>query len=160
MEEALTTTDSLLEALHSAVRAVWASLKSEEAREITILALETTLAAARQSGELGAQHRQMRKAEIKMLEQCVRQAQDAGEIDPAVDGRALAVMLLACHLGAHQLDLELQDGADTDALLAGVTEMLQKFAPRRARRRDTSDAIHPTGKTAHKRRRSAVDVSG
>lgn len=37
----------------SAVKAVWAHLKSEEAREETILALETTLAAARQSAEAG-----------------------------------------------------------------------------------------------------------
>ena len=129
MEQALATTDSVWHALLSAVQAVWADLKSEKAREETILALETTLAAARQSAELGAERRQMRKAEIEMLEQCVRQAQEAGEIDPAVGGRALAVMLLACHLGAHQLDLELQDGADTDALLAGVTETLHRFAP-------------------------------
>ena len=129
MEQALATTDSVLHALLSAVQAVWAGLKSEKAREETILSLETTLAAARQSAELGAERRHMRKAEITMLEQCVRQAQEAGEIDPAVDGRALAVMLLACHLGAHQLDLELQDGADTDALLAGVIKMLHKFSP-------------------------------
>jgi len=44
-------------------------------------------------------------------------------------GLSAGVMLLACHLGAHQLDLELQDGAYTDTLLAGVTEMLHKFAP-------------------------------
>ncbi len=37
----------------SAVQAVWADLKSEEAREETILPLETTLAAARQSAEAG-----------------------------------------------------------------------------------------------------------
>ncbi len=129
MEQAIASTDSVFRALLGAVQAVWADLKSDKAREESILGLETTLAAARQSAELGAERRLMRKAEINMLEQCVRQAQEAGEIDPAVDGRALAVMLLACHLGAHQLDLELQDGADTDALLAGVTEMLHKFAP-------------------------------
>ncbi len=48
----------------SAVQAVWAHLKSLEAREETILALETTLAAARQSAEAGLDALTRREKEV------------------------------------------------------------------------------------------------
>jgi AcrR family transcriptional regulator len=128
-DQAAASTDSPLEAISDVGRSAWNELKSEGCRENLILSLETTLAAVRQPDELGAPQREMLSALIEMLGRLVRQAQGAGELDASVDARALALTLLACHLGSGLLALQLEDDADTDAVCDLLTDMVRRLAP-------------------------------
>ncbi len=128
-DQAAASTDSPLEAISDVGRSAWNELKSEGCRENLILSLETTLAAVRQPEELGAPQREMLGALIEMLGRLVRQAQGAGELDASVDARALALTLLACHLGSGLLALQLEDDADTDAVCDLLTDMVRRLAP-------------------------------
>lgn len=127
--QAAAATHSPLEAIDEVGRSAWSELKGEGCREHLILNLEATLAAARQLTELGAERREMLSAIIEMLSRLIGQAQVAGQIDAGVDSRALASLLLACHLGSGLLALELENDVDTDAILGVVMQMLQRLAP-------------------------------
>ena len=128
-DQAAASTGSPLEALGNIGRSAWDDLKREECRQGIILSLETTLAAVRNPEELGAERGEMWTALIEMLERLIRQAQAAGELDAGVDARALAIALLACHLGTGVLAIQLEDSVDTDAVFDVVTEMLLRLAP-------------------------------
>ena len=128
-DQADTSTRSAVQALTDIGRSAWNQFKSEGCREQLILSLETTLAAVRQPEELGAERGEMWSALIEMLESLVGQAQAAGELDAGVVARALAVTLLASHLGTGLLALQLRDGIDTDAVCDVISELLRRFAP-------------------------------
>lgn len=122
------STHSPLEALLHAGRIVWEQMKSEEAREDTILTLETILAAVRDPQELAADRRASWNAAIDIIEGFLRQGQAAGEIDAQLDARAFATLLLACGLGTRLLALELKEDIDTDAVF-DVLSTLAAFGP-------------------------------
>ena len=122
------STHSPLEALLHAGRIVWDQMKSEEAREDTILTLETILAAVRDPQELAADRRASWNAAIDIIEGFLRQGQAAGEIDAQLDARAFATLLLACGLGTRLLALELKEDIDTDAVF-DVLSTLAAFGP-------------------------------
>ena len=121
---------SPLEGLLHVGRIVWDQMKSEEAREDTILTLETILAAVRDPQELAADRRASWNAAIDIIEGFLRQGQAAGEIDSQLDARAFATTLLACGLGTRLLALELGEELDTDAIFTVLTRMLPAFTPR------------------------------
>ncbi|OGO50760.1 MAG: hypothetical protein A2148_03440 [Chloroflexi bacterium RBG_16_68_14] len=127
--QAAASAHSPLEAIDEVGRSAWSEFKSEGCQEHLILNLEATLAAARQLKELGAERREMLNAIIEMLGRLIRQAQAAEQIDDGVDSRALASLLLACHLGSGLLTIELEDDVDSDAILRVVTQMLHRLAP-------------------------------
>ncbi len=129
-EQAAAASESPLEAILRVGRTVWDEMKTAQAREDTILTLETVLAATREPEELGAERRQMWTDVADMVEGFLRQAQASGEIDREIDPRALAVMLLACAFGTRLLALELEDTVDTDAVFVILTEMLGRSARR------------------------------
>ncbi len=131
-ERAAAEAGSPLEGLMQVGRAVWDDMKGPDATEDTLLALETTLVAARHSPGLAAERRAAMLKVVAMVERVIRQAQAAGEIDPALDARALTYMLLACSHGTRLLALELGGDIDTDSVLEVLGIMLSRFAPQGA----------------------------
>ena len=111
-------------------RTVWERMKGEDAAASTILDLEGTLASARDPHGLGPARREMRHALIDMMEAMVRKAQTAGEIDPSLDARSVAVMLLSCTAGLGIYALEAGDRIDLDGVLTVLIELLRGYAPK------------------------------
>jgi len=128
-ERAAVELDSPLQVLVQVGRCVWDDINSPEAREDTLLALETVLVGARHSPELAAERRAAMLEAAGMVEGVIRQAQAAGEIDTAIDPRALTHTLLACSFGMRMLALEMGDDIDTNAVLDLLEIMLSRFAP-------------------------------
>jgi hypothetical protein len=108
-------------------------LQAPETRDQTVMALETILAARRTMPELAAERRQRWQAELAQVAGFLRQAQAAGELDPAVDADTLAVVLQACVWGLTLLSLELaggRDGREFRAALAAAPALLVKLVQR------------------------------
>jgi len=80
-EQAARSSDSPLEALLELGREAWEDLNVRTPEHL-ILGLETTLAAVRKPDELRSGQRHLANAVITGMEQLVRQAQAAGEVDP------------------------------------------------------------------------------
>jgi AcrR family transcriptional regulator len=99
-----------------------AKLKSAEMREQTILGREASLAAARQPGALGEAYRAMRLDIVDRIEGALRGAQAAGEIEPAIDARALAFALDAFVAGLEDAALDLDGAVDLD----GASEVMRE----------------------------------
>jgi len=94
--------------------------------------LEATLAAARSTDGLHAARQRQRAEQTALLEDLVRQAQSAGELEPTADPHALAFALEAWSLGMHQLALEAPDALDPAAVSASYRALLQTTVPVRA----------------------------
>lgn len=123
------TPGSPLERIFALGRTVWEQRKQPSAAASIILQLETTLASARNPGSLGAERRTMRQECFGMVETFVKQAQDAGELDPEIDARALATALVACSDGLGIYFLEMGEELDQDGVLKVLTEMLGRLRP-------------------------------
>ncbi len=133
-EGARAATDSPLEAILATGRAAWACFAGDDAGDRLILHLDSTLAGARDPDGHGAELAAHTTDLIDRLEELVRQAQAAGELDSDLDARALAVSLLAIHQGLGVLLVGLAaTGADldTDAVLEVLTRMLHALSPER-----------------------------
>ena len=128
-ERAAAETDSPLQGLLEVGRCVWEDIGSPTSREDTLLALETVLVGVRHSPELAAERRAAMLEVVGMVEQAIRQAQAAGEIDREIDARGLTHTLLACSFGTRMLALELGDDIDTNAVLNIIGVVLDRFAP-------------------------------
>ena len=115
-------------------QAVWESLKQEDSAASVMLQLEATLAAARNRATLGGARQEMREAEFALMESLVQAAQDAGEIDTAVDPRSLAIMLIACADGLGIYRLELGERLDPDGVLDVLKEVLERLRPKEVAR--------------------------
>ncbi len=100
-----------------------------DARDNTLYELEATLAAARSTDGLHAARQRQRTEQTALLEDLVRQAQAAGELDVQADPRALAFALEAWSLGMHQLALEAPDALDPAAVSASYRALLQTTTP-------------------------------
>lgn len=120
---------SPLQGLLQVGRAVWDEMQDPGAREDTMLALETILTAARSASELEAERREAMLGVAAKIERFIAGAQAAGELDTAIDARALAVVLLACSFGTRVLALELGDEIDTEPVLAVLGLILSRLAP-------------------------------
>lgn len=93
-----------------------------DAREATILTLETALVAAR-NDEFGPAVERQAAGLRDALADLVSAAQDAGELDPTVDARALGELLLSVVSGMRLL--QLQTNGDVNA--AGVWALLERI---------------------------------
>jgi len=124
-------TESPIESLLEVGRGVWDQMKEPSGREDTLLSLETVLVGARHSPELAAEQKAAVLEVVGLVEQVVRRAQAAGELDPQIDALALANTLLACSFGARMLALELGEDFAADGVLGTIGVMLTRFAPRR-----------------------------
>jgi AcrR family transcriptional regulator len=127
-QAAASNTETPLHALLRVGRNAWDELH-EYRPEHLVLGLEATLAAARRPESVPAEHRESELAVVEMLEDLIRQAQAAGEIDPALDARALALLLQACHIGCHVLQLDLGEGTDLDPVFDVLADLLGRLAP-------------------------------
>jgi hypothetical protein len=105
-------------------------LESGAYREHALVGMEAELAAARRPETLGETQRAMRRAELDITEELVRRAQAAGEIDPAVDARALSVLMNAIGLGLFQMVLSLGDQIDREAMAGIADQFFRRFALR------------------------------
>lgn len=117
---------SPVERLRASGQLAWAMFDEPDARERAVIALEGTLAAARDGSDPIAEYaRQGPRNVIGGLAAWVDAAQEAGELDPALSPRHLATLLYACHLGTRDLmvlfdDREVDAGGVLQALLALV----------------------------------------
>lgn len=127
-QAAATNADSPLRALLAIGRDAWDELH-EHKPEHLVLGLETSLAASRRPDSVPDEHREGELAVVEMMEDLIRQAQAAGEVDPAIDARGLALMLQACHVGCHVLALDLGKGTDLDPVFDVLAELLRRLAP-------------------------------
>jgi AcrR family transcriptional regulator len=108
---------------------VWGHIGDEEWWQETILNLESALVAARSGGGVAEERRHMWTDTLVYVEELFRRAQAQGEIDPAIDARALTVTLLASCIGLDLLVLDRVPGVDPLASFAVIVEILRRFAP-------------------------------
>lgn len=117
-------TDSPRQTLLNMGRAVWDEIPGEAGRADIILNMEAMLAAARRPGKLADSRHEMWSSVIALVAHLLEKAQAAGELEPDIDTRALALTVLACHVGTHVLSLELGDSIDTDSVFDVLTKLL------------------------------------
>lgn len=114
-------TDSPLQALVHVGRRVWMEM---EDRDALICEVQMALAAARDPDDLGVDLTKNRQVIHDLLEQKVREAQAAGEIDPAADPVALTVILQACTSGIQMLKLQQPDQIDFESAFNLFVQMV------------------------------------
>ncbi len=101
-EEALAA-PSPLEALKRVGRRVWVELDD---RDALICDIQMALTAAREPYDFGIELSRNRESIRQLLEELIRAAQDAGEIDRSIDASALAFLLQATTSGVQMLKLD------------------------------------------------------
>lgn len=122
-------TASPLAVLDFKARQVWDRLGTPAERDMTILRLESALAAARHGGRFAAERHEMLCQIVSFLESLLREAQQTGEIDPAVDAHNLATTLVGAWIGLDLLALDFEEEIDREGTLAVIADMLRRFAP-------------------------------
>lgn len=125
---ALATDDPLL-VLDQVGRTLASQFDAEDFRSDAILSLETTLAAARDLDDLGAEIRDTSCGITATIAALARQAQERHELDPAFDPETLAVVLQSFAIGLQQLHLQSQGSLDPRAAYAMVMSMLRRLTP-------------------------------
>ena len=95
-------------------------------RESTMLALESALVAAR-NPEFGPAVAGMITGVRDQLSMLVGAAQEAGELDPSVDPRAMGELLLSVVSGMRMLKLQTNGDVDIDGVWALLMQMVSKF---------------------------------
>jgi AcrR family transcriptional regulator len=128
IQEGVDAATSPRERLRGAAQAARAHWEEDEGRAI-IGELETMLVAARQPEVIGSELKTARQYVHQAIERTIREAQAAGEIDPALDARALAITLFASVYGIGILSLE-HDEAEVDTMYRTLQEMVDRLAPR------------------------------
>ncbi len=127
-DQAASGATSLLAALERVGREVLAQLAAGDPASV-VCGLELALAAAREPEGVGRLVREARRAVVEMVERVIRQAQAAGEVDPALDPRATAQLLLAFTLGLGQLRLELGEALEIEPVFDAMLRMVRREAP-------------------------------
>lgn len=117
-------TNSPLEALERA--AFWA-LENHTSKESCALWMEMSLASWRYG---------LTKERIdcwtdvgEHIEGLVREAQEAGQLDPSLDSHGVAMLFLATVKGMMALSFELNGSADVSVFKDMIREMISRFAP-------------------------------
>ncbi len=127
-DHAVAVSSSPLEALSNVGEIIQIGLKSEEMKLHTVLGLEAMLAAVRQPEQLAPELAQSRDDVTGRLEQLITGAQAAGELDPAVDARALAVLLQSVVIGLQIFSLEREDPVPVEPVFRIIGRMLEGLA--------------------------------
>lgn len=113
---------SPLGALFAVGDSAFSQFAADDCRESTMLTLESALVAAR-SADFGPAVQRQTANVRDSLASLVRAAQDAGELDPSVDARALGELLLSVVSGLNLVKLQLNGDVDAD----GVWSLLQRM---------------------------------
>jgi len=113
---------SPLGALYAAGDKAFAQFARDDARQATMLTLESALVAAR-NGEFGPAVHNHIAGLRDAIAQLVASAQDSGELDSSVDSRAMGELLLAVVGGLRLMQLQLEGDVDAD----GVWTLLQRI---------------------------------
>ena len=125
---------SPFEAIVEVGRAAWSEFDEPEARERMALWLEATLAAYRADrGDVPLPTHadvSLQRA-LERMQYVVGLAQEAGELDPALDTRAIAMTLLAIHSGVQQAYVLLDSATAPHAALDVAVRMLEGLRPQR-----------------------------
>lgn len=120
-----------LEHLRSSGRVAWSMFEEPNAREQALIALETTLAAARSPGDPIAEFaRQGPQRIIEGLTAQVAAAQAAGDIDDQFTARGLALLLYACHLGTRDLIALFGQEGDAEGILSTLLAVIGQLTPK------------------------------
>lgn len=120
---------SPLGALRIIGETIWARMVTAEGRRETAVALETALDEYRASQEnRDALRGAMRLETAEKMEKLVRAGQAAGEIDPSLDPRAMAMMLPALAVGMQFFTLTGDHDVDPDAVLDLILQILTRGA--------------------------------
>jgi hypothetical protein len=117
-----------LEALSNFGQMFQVGLKSEDMRRPAILGLEAMLASVRQPEQLAPELARSRDAVTGRIEQLITGAQAAGELDPALDARALAVRSQAVVIGLHVLSFDCKQTAPAAPVFRRIGRMLEGLA--------------------------------
>ncbi len=128
-DQAVAVSSSPMEALANVGRIIQVGLKSEEMRLHAILGLEAVLAAVRRPEPLAPELARSHDAVTGRLEQLITGAQAAGELDPAVDARALAVLFQSVVVGLQVLSLDREDPVPPEPVFHVIGRMLEGLAP-------------------------------
>lgn len=118
-----------LTVLRYKARQVWDRLGTPDERDMTVLRLETALAAARYGGAVAAERHEMLCQIVSFIESLLREAQETGEIDPAADVHNLAATLVGAWIGLDLLALDFGEQIDREGTFAVIVEVLRRFAP-------------------------------
>lgn len=98
----------------------------DDAREMTMLSLESALVAAR-NPEFGPAVESMMANVRDSLAGMVEGAQDAGELDPSVNPRAMGELLLSIVSGMKLLQLQTNGDVDSDGVWKLLGQMVTNF---------------------------------
>lgn len=109
-------------ALENIGRRFWIDVDDRDAR---ICEVQMALTAARDPEDFGVVRAQYRKTTRALLEQTIRSAQQAGEIDSSIDPSSLAVLLQATTDGMQFIRLERIDDIDFGATLDLMARMIR-----------------------------------
>jgi AcrR family transcriptional regulator len=120
---------SPLNVLSTKARQVWSELGTPSGRDLTILRLESALAAARHGGPVAAERHEMLTAIVSFTETLLWEAQQAGEIVSTVDAHALATTLVAAWVGLDMMSLDLGEQIDRDGTFEVIAGVLRCLAP-------------------------------
>jgi AcrR family transcriptional regulator len=93
------------------------------------LTLELELAARRSPG-LATRMRELRLTVQGLIEDAVRRAQAAGEVDPSLDPKALALTLAAVVAGIQKISVELGETPDIEGGLNALRALIDATRPR------------------------------
>ncbi|MGD9894698.1 MAG: TetR/AcrR family transcriptional regulator, partial [Dehalococcoidia bacterium] len=105
-------TASPLAVLNLTARQVWDRLGTSAERDMTMLRLESALVAARYGGTFAAERHEMLVQIVSFIESLLREAQQTGEIDSAVDAHNLATTLVGAWIGLDLLALDFDEEID------------------------------------------------
>lgn len=114
-------TRSPLQALVRVGRRAWIEMDD---RDSLICEVQMALAAARDPDDFGVDLTKNRQIIHDLLEQKVREAQAAGEIDPNADPAALTVILEACTSGIQMMKLQQPDQIELEPAFNLLVQMV------------------------------------
>ncbi len=118
-----------LETLVGMGAGAWQLFDESDARDRMAMNLESILAVHRGSLAIRERWVDVVRQGVDATEQLLARGQAAGEIDPRVDRRNLAVALVAIHQGLQMLTLQLGDEVNPRGVLAAAVEMLRRLGP-------------------------------
>lgn len=128
-EEAAAEARSPLETLERVGEMFAEMFDAEGYEDQVIVGFEAAIAAAREPEQFGNEVCEGAEALTEALRSLVTAAQDAGEIDPDVEARQLAVVLHAVGLGLRELRLIHGTSLDAAGAFSMVSGMLRRMGP-------------------------------
>lgn len=117
---------SPLDALQQVGRKVWIEIDDPDD---LVCDVQMALSAARDPEDFGVDLRAARNEVRQLMLEMIRQAQAAGEIDPSIEPKDLALILHACTSGIQMLKLAPEDDFDVEAAFNLFVRMVRGLTP-------------------------------